>query len=139
MMSACALLSHAQVKPAVDQFEVHPYNARSSLVRLCEAEGILVNSYCPLGGKGNKKQVTDALLKDATIAEVAAAHGKTAAQAILRWHLQRGITPVPKGSSRVHIVENFDVFDFELSAAEMKKIDGLDIQQFALFDADALA
>ena len=109
------LLSFVTTKPAVNQFEVHPYNQRDSLVALCEKEGIVVNSYCPLGGRGNKGQVTDSLLKDPALKAIASAHGKTVAQTILRWHLQRGLTPIPKGSSKAHIVENFGVFDFALS------------------------
>ena len=61
------------------------------------------------------------------------------AQVILRWHLQRGLTPIPKSSSKAHVVENFGVFDFALSAAEMGALDALNRDQFALFDADALA
>ena len=133
------LLSFASTRPAVNQFEVHPYNTRSSLVALCQTEGITVNSYCPLGGKGNKGQVTDLLLKDAVIKQVAAAHDKTAAQVILRWHLQHGLTPIPKASSKAHIRENYDLYDFALSTDEMRKIDGLNRDQFALFDADVLA
>ena len=84
-------------------------------------------------------QVTTELLKDPAIAQVAAAHGRTAAQTILRWHLQRGLTPVPKASSLDHIRENFDVFDFALSPSEMATISGLNRDKFALFDADVLA
>ena len=133
------LLGYANVKPSVDQFEVHPYNQRPALVSLCRENDIRIMSYCPLGGKGNKGQVTDVLLKDNAIKAIAAAHGKTNAQVILRWHLQRGLTPLPKSSSKAHAVENFDVFDFELADAEMRTIAGLDRGQFALFDADALA
>jgi len=133
------LLGYASTPPAVNQFEVHPYNTRSALVGLCQKEGIAVNSYCPLGGKGNKGQVTDLLLKDPVVKSVATAHGKTAAQTILRWHLQRGLTPIPKASSKAHVVENFGVYDFSLSADEMRSLDGLNRDQFALFDADVLA
>ena len=133
------LLAHAQMKPAVNQFEVHPYNTREALVELCTSSGIQVNSYCPLGGKGNKGQVTDLLLGDSTLKTISRAYGKTPAQAILRWHLQRGLVPIPKASSLAHLQENIDVFDFELTAKEMKTISALNRDQFALFDADALA
>lgn len=124
---------------SVNQFEVHPYNQRRGLVALCESKGILVNSYCPLGGRGNKGQVTDELLKDPKILALAKAQDRTAAQVILRWHLQRGITPIPKASSKAHLAENYDCFGFELSAADMATLDGLNRDQFALFDADVLA
>ena len=133
------LEAYAMSRPAVNQFEVHPYNTRDRLVDYCAKEGILVNSYCPIGGKGNKKQSTDELLKDPKLVEIAAAHGKTPVQTILRWHLQRGLTPVPKASSREHICENIDVYDFELARAEMVAISGLNQDRFTLFDADALA
>lgn len=133
------LLGFAKRRPAVNQFEVHPYNQRAELVALCEREGVAVNSYCPLGGRGNKGQVTDQLLKDPTLKAMGATRGKTAAQVILRWHLQRGLTPIPKGSSKAHLVENYNVFDFELSAREMDTVASLNRDQFALFDADALA
>lgn len=130
------LLGFADVKPMASQFEVHPYNNRDKLVKLCQSEGILVNSYSPLGGKGNPGQVTDQLLKDPVLVDIGKQHGKTAAQAILRWHLQRGITPIPKASSPERIEENFNVFDFSLSDEEMAKIDALDRRKFAVMDSE---
>ena len=118
---------------------VDPYNARTRLVELCKSEGIRCMSYCPLGGRGNKGQVTDELLKDPTILAIAKDHGTTAAQTILRWHLQRGLTPIPKASSKVHLAENFDSLGFDLSGSELARIDALNRNQFALFDADVLA
>ena len=133
------LLSFAKVRPAVNQFEIHPYNSRPELVELCEREGIPVEAYSPLGGKGNRGAVTDLLLKDATLAKAGRAHGKTPAQVALRWSLQRGITPIPKASSKKRIAENLDVFDFELTSEEMRAINSLNRDQFVLFDADDLA
>merc|ERR1719401_2432650 len=96
-------------------------------------------AYSPLGGRnaaGPGTGLTDELLKDTRIATVAAMHGKTAAQVILRWHLQRGCTPIPKvSSSYERLVENRDVFDFELSSEEMTKMDALDRGEFAVLDA----
>ena len=83
--------------------------------------------------------MTDELLKDPTLVRIGQAHGKSAAQVCLRWHLQRGLTPIPKASSKVHLAENAACFDFELSAAEMAAIKQLNRDQFALFDADVLA
>ena len=133
------LLGYAKQRPAANQFEVHPYNQRTALVELCREEGIVVNSYCPLGGRGNKGQVTDSLLKDPTLKSIASAHGRTIPQVILRWHLQRGLTPIPKASSKAHIVENFAALEFALSDAQMADIGRLNRDQFALFDADAIA
>eukprot|EP00588_Corethron_pennatum_P005864 CAMPEP_0194285428 /NCGR_PEP_ID=MMETSP0169-20130528/30149_1 /TAXON_ID=218684 /ORGANISM="Corethron pennatum, Strain L29A3" /LENGTH=359 /DNA_ID=CAMNT_0039031543 /DNA_START=72 /DNA_END=1151 /DNA_ORIENTATION=+ len=133
------LLSYAKVRPAVNQFEIHPYNSRGPLVKLCRREGIAVEAYCPLGGKGNENSVTDELLKDPVLLSVGRAHRKTAAQVILRWHLQRDITPIPKASSKKRIEENQNVYDFSLTAIEMEAIAALNRDQFALFDADELA
>jgi len=133
------LLEYAEIQPSVNQFEVHPYNTREELVEFCQRRGILVNSYCPIGGRGNKGQSTDELLKDKTLVAIGASHGKTAAQVILRWHLQRGLTPIPKATSKAHVNENFGVFDFALNKEEIAAISALNRNKFALFDADALA
>jgi len=132
------LLEYAEVPPAVSQFEVHPYNVRQDLVALCEQEGISVNAYSPLGGKGNPKQVTDKLLCDPVITRVAEAHGKTPAQVILRWHLERGITPIPKATARKRLEENFAVFDFKLTPAEVAEISALDRGNFVIMDSEVL-
>merc|ERR1712176_541054 len=76
------LLGYAKVKPSVNQFEVHPYNQRTELVKMCKAEGIAVAAYSPLGGKGNPGAITDLLLSDAVLKEIGDAHGKTPAQVI---------------------------------------------------------
>ena len=84
----------------------------------------------PLGGRGAAGQgtgVTDALLEDATIAKVAAALGKTPAQVMLRWALQRGVVPIPKASSEARLRENMGALCFELSREDMEKINQLDM------------
>jgi len=133
------LLTFAKVKPAVNQFEIHPYNQRAKLVKLCQDEGIAVNAYSPIGGKGNDKQVTDELLKDPVLKKIADKYKKTIPQVILRWHLQRGITPIPKASSQKRIQENYDVFGFQLDDTDMGEIAKLERGQFAILDADTLA
>jgi len=133
------LLEYAEVKPAVNQVEVHPFNQRTQLIDLCQSEGIPVEAYSPLGGKGNQRQVTDELFENTLLKEIAVAHAKTVPEVILRWHLQRGITPIPKSSTPARMRENFDVFDFELTKEEMAAIVKLDRGQFAIFDADLLA
>jgi len=133
------LLEYAKIKPAVNQLEVHPFNQQTRLVDLCNSEGISVEAYSPLGGKGNAGQVTDELLSNGLLKRIAVAHLKTVPEVILRWHLQRGITPIPKSSTPTRIQENFDVFDFELTLEEMAAIAKLDRAQFAIFDGDLLA
>merc|ERR1712151_497448 len=95
-----------------------------------------VTAYSPLGGKGNPGAITDLLLNDAVLKEIGDAHGKTPAQVILRWNLQRGIVPIPKSSTQSRIEQNFDVFDFELSTEEMDTIAKQDVGLFVILDAD---
>merc|ERR1712032_1691195 len=120
------LLAYAQVKPAVNQFEVHPFNQRTQLIDLCRSEGITVEAYSPLGGKGNDGQVTDELLSNEKLKNIAMAHLKTIPEVILRWHLQRDVTPIPKSSTTARMEENLDVFDFELTEEDMDAIAELD-------------
>ncbi|CAL1138577.1 unnamed protein product [Cladocopium goreaui] len=116
------LLDYAQIRPMASQFEIHPFNTREKLVQMCQDLGIRVNGYSPLGGKGNPNQVTDQLLQMPFLEEMASVYGKTPAQLILRWHLQRDTTPIPKASSKARLAENIDVFNFQLSDADMKEI-----------------
>jgi len=112
------LLATADVPPMVDQFELHPFLTQKDLVGLCRRHGIAVEAYSPLT-RGRR-------LRDRTVREVAAAHGRTAAQVVLRWSLQKGFVPLPKSVHRERLAENAAVFDFELSAAEMLRLDALD-------------
>ncbi len=106
--------------PAVDQIELHPAFAQRPLREYAASKGIAIEAWGPLGqGKYD-------LFGMPPVAEAARAHGVTPAQAVIRWHLQHGIIVFPKSNSRQRMAENFDVFGFELSAAEMAAIDGLD-------------
>ena len=84
-----------------------------------------MESWFPLGGRGN----TQVLFNDETIVDIAAAHNKTSAQVILRWHLQAGNIAIPGSSNPDHIAENYDIFDFELSDEEMARMTALDKQE----------
>lgn len=113
------LLKQAATKPVVNQIEMHPYLSQETLRQYCEAKGIAVQAWSPLGGQGGN------VLADAKIAEIAAKHGKTPAQVVIRWDLQHGVITIPKSVHKERISENADVFDFELSSAEMSAIDSL--------------
>jgi len=130
------LLGYSEIKPAVSQFEIHPFNTRNNLVAFLQEQGIRVNAYSPLGGKGNQNQQTDALLSSPLLRAVADEHKKTPAQVILRWHLQRGITPIPKASSAKRIQENYNVFDFALAPEEMASITKLDKRRYVVMDSE---
>ena len=104
--------------PSVNQIEVHPYFAQDD-VRAVNAEmGIATEAWAPIAQGG--------VLDDDLLIEIGTAHGKTAAQATLRWHIQRGDIIFPKSVTPSRVEENFDIFDFELSDDEMAKITRLD-------------
>ena len=116
------LLHETGVVPVVDQIELHPLNQRRELRAFCAERGIAIEAWGPLGqGKVD-------LLERPAILAAAEAHGKTPAQATLRWHLQHGSIVFPKTSSRERLVENAELFDFELTADEMAAIDAMDEQ-----------
>jgi len=106
------------VVPVVNQIEVHPYFANRAARESCARHGIAVESWSPLG-QGR-------LLDDPVIGRIAAEHGRSAAQIILRWHVQHGLVVIPKTMSRARMEENLSIFDFELSAEELAAIDALD-------------
>jgi diketogulonate reductase-like aldo/keto reductase len=121
------LLDRATVTPAVNQIECHPYFAQREVQELGAAHGILTQAWSPIGGITFYRDGSHgSTLDDPVIGDVAAAHGKTPAQAMLRWGLQHGRSVIPKSTKPGRIAENIDVFDFELSAEEMAAIDGLD-------------
>jgi diketogulonate reductase-like aldo/keto reductase len=120
------LLAEVTVLPAVNQIEVHPYFQQTSLQRLHTEHGILTQAWSPIGGitsyRGGEKRTFD----DPTLGEIARQHGKSTAQVMLRWHLQRGRSAIPKSTKPARIAENFNIFDFELSSDELAAIDALD-------------
>lgn len=115
------IMSESTVKPAVLQIECHPYAQRLATREKAKAHNIQVECWFPLGGAMSN----GALLKDPTIMEIAKAHGKTAAQVILRWHIQEGFSVIPGASNPDYIKENIDIFDFTLTDDEMAEMRGL--------------
>ncbi len=111
------LKTQANEMPVVNQIEVHPYLTQKSMIAANNNENILTQAWSPMG--------RGATLNDATIQEIAKAHGKSVAQIILRWHLQNGVAIIPKSSTPARIRENADIYDFQLSDNEMKSIDDL--------------
>jgi 2,5-diketo-D-gluconate reductase A len=111
------LAAETEVVPAVNQIEVHPYLGQEELRGYCRDHGIAVEAWSPIArGK---------ILDDPTISDIARRVGKTVAQVTLRWHVQRGDIVFPKSVSRERIVENIDIFDFELTADDMAAITAL--------------
>ena len=122
------LLEKANVIPAVNQIELHPYFQQREVQALHAEHGILTQAWSPIGGitfyrEGGAHTST---LQDPVIGGIAQAHAKSPAQVMLRWHLQQGRSAIPKSTKPHRIAENFDVFDFELTADELAAIDALD-------------
>jgi 2,5-diketo-D-gluconate reductase A len=121
------LLAETSVVPAVNQIEVHPYFRQSELLAADAEHGILSQAWSPIGGITFYRDGSHgSTLQDPTIGAIAAAHGKTPAQVMLRWHVQQGRQVIPKSVTPSRIAENFDVFDFELTADQLAAIDALD-------------
>jgi diketogulonate reductase-like aldo/keto reductase len=121
------LLENTSVVPAVNQIELHPYFAQPDVLAANAAHGVLSQAWSPIGGiTFYREGGTGSTLDDATIAGIGEAHGKTPAQVMLRWHLQRGRSAIPKSTKPQRIAENFDVFDFDLTDDELAAIDRLD-------------
>ncbi|MEU8680054.1 aldo/keto reductase [Streptomyces sp. NPDC048611] len=113
------LLGETSIVPAVNQIELHPQFQQAAARAFHARHNIVTEAWSPLGqGKG--------LLADPVIAELAAKHGKTPAQVVLRWHLQLGNVVIPKSVTPSRISENIDVFDFELDDADLTALAGLE-------------
>lgn len=126
-----ALIARTDVVPAVNQVELHPYFSQKALRQRGAALGIVTEAWSPIGGvkrywPGASAAGKGDPLADPVITGIGRAHGKTAAQVILRWHFQNGVVAIPKSVTPARIAENIDIFDFVLSDSEMAKIDALD-------------
>ena len=121
------LADETGVVPVVNQVELHPYFPQAELRAVHERMGIVTESWSPLAKQSE-------LLPEAVVAAVAAAHGRTPTQVVLRWHVQLGAVPVPKSADPGRQRENLDVFDFELTDAEVAAISGL--ERGRLWDGD---
>lgn len=127
------MLTYADVRPAVLQVELHPYLTQQKLLRYCAEEQIAVTGFSPLGANSyfqlGMAQTEEAVISRAEVEAIAGRHGKTPAQVVLRWGVQRGTAVIPKTSRVERLQENLALFDFELSAEEMKQIDALNIHR----------
>jgi len=100
---------------SVGQWEIHPWLARSDIVEWCKKRGIVVEAYSPL--------VRGERLEEKVLKPLTNKYGKTAAQVLLRWSLQKGLVPLPKSVTPTRIEENADIYDFELTPEEMKSLE----------------
>jgi 2,5-diketo-D-gluconate reductase A len=106
------------IRPAVNQIELHPYFPQEEQLAAHKELGIVTEAWSPLGERS-------AVREDPVIGEIARAHGVSPAQAVLRWHLQRGVLPIPKSADPVRQADNLDVFGFELTEGEVEVITAL--------------
>jgi D-xylose reductase len=127
------LLSYARVQPAVLQVELHPFLTQEKLLRFCLEEGIAVTAFSPLGAQSyfslGMARPEESVLETQVVRELAQRHGRTAAQIVLRWGVQRGTAVVPKSTRPERLAENLALFDFELTAAEMQSLSALNRDQ----------
>ncbi|MBT8719284.1 aldo/keto reductase [Brachyspira hyodysenteriae] len=114
-------LPRINIMPALVQNEIHPYYQDTEVIEYIQSLGIAVQGWYPLGGRGHQKE----LLNDKVLKDIATKYNKSVAQIILRWNLQRGVIVIPGSSNREHIIENTEIYEFELSDDDMKRISEL--------------
>ncbi len=124
------VLANCSIRPAVHQFESHPYLVQPRQLRYCAQEKIAVTAFSPLGAPSylplGMAQPAESVLTDPVVTAIAAAHGRTPAQTVLRWGVQRGCAVIPKTQNVARLTENLALFDFALTPAEMDAISALD-------------
>ncbi len=106
------------ILPAVNQVEFHPYHYQKELLDYCNSKNIIIEAYSPL--------VHARRMDESRLVSISEEMGKTPAQVLIRWAIQRGMVVIPKSVNKDRIIENFSVFDFEISDSQMKKLDSLD-------------
>lgn len=122
------LIMHSHTVPAVNQIETHPFHQQSAVAEFLRDNGVQIESWGPFAeGRNN-------LFGNPLLSGLAQKHGRSVAQIVLRWLLQRGVVAIPKSINAGRIAENFQVFDFELDAVEMATIATLDTATSAFFD-----
>ena len=115
-------LPQISIMPAVVQNEIHPYYQENDVIPYVQSLGIVMQGWYPFGGRG----YTEAMFSNETLTDIAKKHDVTVSQVILRWNLQKGVVVIPGTENPDYVKENLDVFDFELSAEEMNRINALD-------------
>ena len=122
------LCMNQEIKPMVNQIEIHPFFQQNTTLRVMEDYGVLPQAWGPFS------EAQKDIFNHKMLAKIAGRHSKTTAQVILRWHIQRNIPTVPKTVHKERMIENLDVFDFELSEKEMESITSMDIGHSEIID-----
>jgi D-xylose reductase len=124
------LLSYAQIRPSLLQVELHPYLPQTRLLRYCHNESIAVTAFSPLGAESyvpiGMARAGESVLQEPLVTSLAQRHGRTPAQIVLRWAIQRGTAVIPKTQQLDRLQENRAIYDFELNGEEMQQITALD-------------
>ena len=123
-------LADAGVIPDLNQIQVDPRHVREASRQANNRLGVMTESWSPLGRDGG-------LLEDPVVTGLAAKYDKTPGQIVLRWHVQQGLVPIPKASSREHLAENLAVFDFSLEGTEIADLSALDTGEAGILDSDS--
>ena len=121
-------LVHHEIAPAIDQVETHPFHQRRETQAFLQENGVQIESLGPFAEGRND------IFNNEVLRAIAEEHGRTVAQVIVRWLTQRGVIPIPKSLRRERMEENFQVFDFELTPANMEAIISLDSAASSFFD-----
>ena len=124
------VLDETGIQPDVNQIQLSPYSTRDATRAYDDDHQIVTESWSPIGASSSE------LRNDPVITKIADRHGKSSTQVVLRWHLQLGLVAIPKSADPGRIAENIDVFDFELSDAELDTISGLDRGESGITDSD---
>lgn len=124
------ILKTCKYRPEVGQFEIHPLFTQKPLIKYYKEQDIVVEAYTPIA------RYDDRLVRLPILKHLEKKYNKTFVQIILRWHIQNGVIPLVRSLSYKHQQENFDIFDFELEAEDMKAIDGININSRLRYDPD---
>ena len=121
------IASFSRIKPMVNQVETHPHDQQVLAKEYMDKYGVQIEAWAPFGeGRGG-------LFTDETLTKIGAKYGKTTAQVMLRWHIQRGVVVIPKSVHKERMIENFNVFDFRLSDEDMQLISTMDKKESSFF------
>lgn len=121
------IASFARTVPQVNQVETHPFNQQTEAKKYMDKYGVQIEAWAPFGeGRGD-------MFLNPVISEIGTKYGKTVAQTILRWHIQKGVVVIPKSTHKERMAENFNVFDFSLTDEDMAAINALDKAESSFF------
>jgi 2,5-diketo-D-gluconate reductase A len=117
------LMTYAKIEPAINQIEAHVFFQEPILYEVLKKEKVQMQAWSPLAAGRN------GIFSNQTLAEIGKKYNKSIAQVCLRWHYQRGIVTIPRSSQKAHMIENLDIFDFELDKSDLKTIATLDLNK----------